>query len=46
MYLFALVFHHRYIPRSGLLDHMIVIFAVFKGAFILFCTVAIATYVF
>ena len=45
MYLFKLLFSLDICPRVGLLDHLGVLFVVFKGTFMLFSIVAIPVYI-
>ena len=45
MYLFELRVLSGYMPRSGLLDHMVILFLVFRGTSILFSIVAALTYI-
>ena len=45
MYPFELWFSPDICPGVGLLDHMVALFLVFKGTFILFSTVAVPIYI-
>ena len=42
---FGIMVFSRFMPRSGLLDHMAVLFLVFKGTSILFSMVGVPIYI-